>query len=177
MIDSSSFAGVAGSGRTRFAIAIGILLALTAAAAPPPAPGNLFGINGLTITGAGTWTGVVMFAGWLAREWRETRKLSADDRLARREGYAKQVENLQVENRKLRGDLADQEERHTEYRHACQRETDQLRGEIRGLEDEMTGLKRRLDSQAGALGRAMLGSIDAPTSAEKLRSDDGKARE
>lgn len=171
MINLSSFSGAAGRDRARIAIAAAALLLLTAAA--PPAPGNLFGINGLTITGAGTWTGVMMFGGWLLREWRETRKLSADDRLARREGYAKQVESLQVENRKLRGDLADQEERHTEYRHACQRETDQLRAEVRGLEDEITGLKRRLDSQASTLGRAMLG-MDAPTSASKLRSDDGK---
>ena len=174
MIDPSSFSGVAGSGRARVALAVVASLLLTAATSPSPVPGNVFGIEGLTINGAGTWTGVTMFALYLLREWRETRKLSSEDRLARREGYAKQVESLQVENRKLRGDLVEQEERHAEYRHACQRETDQLRGEIRGLEDEITGLKRRLDSQAQTLGRAMLGSIDAPTASGKLRSDDGK---
>lgn len=118
----------------------------------------------------GVWTGVLMFAAWWLREWRETRKLSADDRLARREGYAKQVESLAAENRRLRGDLAEAERRHDEYRHACQSETDQLRQEIRGLEDEVTGLKRRLDAQASTLGRAVLG-VTAPTSIEKFAGD------
>jgi hypothetical protein len=162
-----AFASIA---QSRVVIFAAILLVLTAAA--PPAPGNLLGINGLTITGAGTWTGVMMFGIYLLREWRETRKLSAEDRLARREGYAKQVENLQVENRRLRGDLSEAEKRHTEYRHACQRETDQMRGEIRGLEDQVTGFKRRLDAQAQTLGRAMLGTIDAPSSSDRLRTDD-----
>lgn len=116
----------------------------------------------------GIWTGVLMFAAWWLREWRETRKLSADDRQARREGYAKQVENLQVENRRLRADLHERDRLHDDYRHECQRETDQLRGEIRGLEDQVTGLKRRLDAQASTIGRAVLGGIDAPTSAAKF---------
>lgn len=105
----------------------------------------------------GIWTGVLMLAAWFIREWRETRKLSTDDRQARREGYAKQVESLQVENRNLRDDLIDAERRHDDYRHACQRETDQLRGEIRGLEDMVAGLKRQIDAHASSLGRVLLG--------------------
>jgi predicted nucleic acid-binding Zn-ribbon protein len=97
--------------------------------------------------------------------------LSAADRLARREGYAKQVAGLQVENRRLRRELADDRKRHDDYRHACQHETDQLRTEIRGLEDQVTGFKRRLDAQASTLGRAVLGGFDAP-STEKRLSDD-----
>lgn len=120
----------------------------------------------------GIWTGVMMFAAWWLREWRETRKLSSADRMARREGYAKQVESLQLENRHLRADLISAEERHDEYRHACQRETDQLRRGIRELEDQITGLKRRLDSQASALGRAMMGPTDTPASAASLNRSD-----
>ena len=118
----------------------------------------------------GIWTIALMVAAWLAKEWRETRKLSNDDRLARREGFAKQVESLQVENRKLRSDLVDVEQRYDDYRHACQVETDGLRQQIRGLEDEVNGLRRRLDTQASTIGRAVLG-LNAPTAAEKFQGD------
>lgn len=116
----------------------------------------------------GIWSGVLMFAAWWLREWRETRKLSSDDRQARREGYAKQVENLQGENRRLRSDLAATETRHDEYRHACQLETDHLRQEIRGLEDQVSGLKRRIDAQASVVGRAVIDGMIAPTAAAKF---------
>jgi hypothetical protein len=141
--------------------------------AAPAAPGNLFGVNGLTITGAGTWTGVSMLAVYLLREWRETRKLSAEDRLARREGYAKQVENLQVENRKLRGDLIANEQLHSEYRRSCQEENDQLRAEIRGLEDDIAGLKRRIDAQGSSFARVVSDGVDAPTTINKLLNNLG----
>lgn len=119
----------------------------------------------------GIWTGVLMFAGWWLKEWRETRKLSLDDRNARREGYAKQVAELTAENRSLRADLVAAEDRHDRYRHACQAETDQLRNDIRGLEDTITGFKRRLDQQASTLGRAILGA-DTPTTAAKFGGDE-----
>jgi chromosome segregation ATPase len=116
----------------------------------------------------GIWSGVLMFAAWWLREWRETRKLSADDRQARREGYAKQVENLQGENRRLRTDLTERDRVHDEYRHACQAETDQLRQEIRGLEDQVTGLKRRIDAQAGAVARAVTDGLLAPSTTARM---------
>lgn len=129
----------------RLVIGAILLVALVAAVgSPPPASTPLFGIPGLTITGAGTWTGVSMFAAYLLKEWRETRKLSSEDRLARREGYAKQVANLQVENRDLRADLMASERLHDDYRRLCQMETDQLRSHVRGLEDELAGMKRTL---------------------------------
>ena len=146
---------------------VGISLALSAAA-PSTTPANLFGIPGLTFTGAGTWTGVAMFTIYLFREWRETRKLSADDRMARREGYAKQVEGLMGENRKLRNDLADAETRHDSYRRACQAETDQLRDEIRGLEDKYLGLQRTISAQAGAMGRALIDGVKTPATAARM---------
>lgn len=125
---------------------------------------------GFTPGAYGIWSGVFMFAAWLMREWRETRKLSADDRLARREGYAKQVENLQDENRELRTDLSAAERRHDDYRRACQIETDQLRSDVRRLEDEMMGMRRKMDAQAQSIGRAILGT-NAPTSAVKFAED------
>lgn len=95
----------------------------------------------------GIWTGVLMFAAWFLKEWRETRKLSADDRLARREGYAKQVESLQKENRALGADLAKLRKEYDDYRHLCQSETDALRQNIIRLEGELSGYKRRVDMQ------------------------------
>lgn len=127
-------------------------------------------LSKMTPGGYGIWTIALMVAAWLAKEWRETRKLSTDDRQAKREGFAKQVESLQVENRKLRGDLAEVEQRHDDYRHACQTETDGLRQQIRSLEDEVNGLRRRLDTQASTIGRAVLG-LNAPTAAEKFQGE------
>lgn len=164
-------------------IGMGLALLFSAAASAQAgaaviaAQSGLFGIPGLTFTGAGTWTGVTMFAAYLVREWRETRKLSAEDRLARREGYAKQVEMLlgaqdrdRAENRRLRGDLQSLENTHDEYRRACQEETDQLRGDIRRLEDDLNGYRRRLDASAAEAGRVVIsGSYpDALKSREKF---------
>lgn len=94
----------------------------------------------------GIWTGVLMFAAWFLKEWRETRKLSADDRLARREGYAKQVEQLMEENRKLGGDLRDVRKEYDDHRKQCYEETDQLRRIVIELRNEVEGYKRKADS-------------------------------
>lgn len=94
----------------------------------------------------GIWTGVLMFAAWFLKEWRETRKLSADDRLARREGYAKQVEQLSYENRALRGDLRDIRKEYDEHRKQCHEETDQLRQMIITSQNEVQGYKRKVDT-------------------------------
>lgn len=109
---------------------------------------------------AGIWTLVAMMGLYLIREWRETRKLSAEDRLARRDGYAKQVENLQAENRKLREDIADIEQRHSDYRRLCHAETDQLRDQVVRLEDRISGLLRKL---ADVAIRAARGDMDQET--------------
>lgn len=118
---------------------------------------------GFTTAGSyGIWTGVFLFMGYLAKEWRENHKLSADDRAARRDGYAKQVENLQKENRDLRSDVNNLEDRHQKYREWCEAQHDkdrllirELREEndvaratdrsmIRALQDELTGIKRAM---------------------------------
>ena len=94
----------------------------------------------------GIWTGVLMFAGWFLKEWRETRKLSADDRLARREGYAKQVEMLMAENRRLGDDLRGVREEYDAHRKQCYEETDQLRRMILDGQYEIAGHKRKIDT-------------------------------
>lgn len=96
----------------------------------------------------GIWTGVLLFAGWLLREYRETRKLSSADRQARREGFSAQVDQLADENRDLRGDLRALREEYDRYRSMCQTETDGLRGQIIKLEFDMAGLRRRADTLA-----------------------------
>lgn len=91
----------------------------------------------------GIWTLVLMAFAYFAREWRETRKLSADDRQARREGFTWQVENLQRENRGLQTDLASLRREYDDYRAICHAETDQLRGQVVLLETEVAGMKRQ----------------------------------
>lgn len=104
----------------------------------------------------GIWTGVLLFLAHMVREWRETRKLSADDRLARREGYAKQVESLMRENRALREDLARMEQVHSEHRRQCHEETDLLRRKIRALEDELSGLQRARKAEQNSVAALLL---------------------
>jgi len=101
----------------------------------------------------GIWTGVLLFAGWLLREWRETRKLSADDRLARREGYEKQVTILTAENRALAGDMRDLREEYDQYRGICQQENDQLRSQVIKLEFDIAGLRRKTATIARDIAR------------------------
>ncbi len=101
----------------------------------------------------GVWTGVVMFAGYLLREWRETRKMSLEDRLARRDGYAKQVEMLMGENRALRSDLTNSIREFRDYRALCHAETDQLRKHIISLESDVEGSKRQRAVDAIEMGR------------------------
>lgn len=101
----------------------------------------------------GIWGIFVLVAGFIGKEWRETRKLSLEDRMARRDGYAKQVENLQKENRDLRADMTAAETRHDEYRRLCHAETDALRQNIIRLEGEVAGFKRRIDMQGMELAR------------------------
>lgn len=103
------------------------------------------------IGAAGIWVGVLLIFAHMLREWRETRKLSAEDRLARREGYAKQVESLMRENRALREDLARMEAEHTAHRKSCHEETDALRKKVRILEDEISEIMRSQTTDQNAI--------------------------
>lgn len=96
----------------------------------------------------GIWAGVLMFAAWWLREWRETRKLSLEDRVARREGYAKELEGARTEIRNLGGDLRTLRSEYDNYRVLCHAETDQLRKMAMIAETEIEGLKRKLDDYA-----------------------------
>ncbi|MDB5584326.1 MAG: hypothetical protein JWR80_9502 [Bradyrhizobium sp.] len=90
----------------------------------------------------GVWTLVLMAAVYFSREWRATRKLSTEDRQARREGFTWQVENLQRENRGLQTDLTVLRREYDEYRRLCHEETDQLRNQVIQLERDISGMKR-----------------------------------
>jgi len=92
----------------------------------------------------GIWTGVLMFTAWWLKEWRETRKLSAEDRLARRDGYAHQVQSLMAENRSLRDDLRKLEKQHYDYRRMCVAENDKLRRDLRITREELEEIKAAL---------------------------------
>lgn len=102
---------------------------------------------------AGIWLLVALAFVAFWREWRETRKLSADDRLARREGYARQVADLTAENRAQRQEIADIRSEHEEYRRLCHAETDQLRKHVVDLENLVAGLQRQLASAAVSVAR------------------------
>lgn len=110
---------------------------------------ELFGfLNGMTPGGYGIWAGVLMFVAYWVKEWRETRKLTAADRQARREGFEAQVTLLMNENRALRSEMNADRKIHADYRHLCHQETDQLRQQIIRLEDEVAGYKRQADTAA-----------------------------
>jgi len=123
-------------------------------------------VSEFTPGAAGVWTVVMMIGVYMAREWRENRKLSSDDRLALREGYTKRVEGLEGENRNLREDLVKLEERHEQYRKQCHQETDALRNRVVDLEDRLTGAFRKM---ADVAIKASRGEIDAAMAASILQ--------
>lgn len=104
---------------------------------------------------AGVWTGVLMFAGWMLREWRENRKLTDADKQARRQGYEAQVKLLTEENRALAADLSKLRHEYDAYRTMCQAETDGLRAMIIDLENAVAGLNRKTATQAIDLARTV----------------------
>lgn len=112
-------------------------------------------LSGVTPGSAGIWFIAAMVAVHFFREWRLTRRLSLDDRLARRDGYAAQVTGLMVENRSLRTemdkrDLSHQariialEGKYDKYRELCEHTEEQHRKEILGLMDKVAGLGRQI---------------------------------
>ena len=105
----------------------------------------------------GIWVGVGMMLIYAIREWRETRKLSAEDRIARRDGYAAQVSALHAENRALAGDMRDLRQEYDHYRELCQRENDQLRAQVIKLEFDLAGLKRKTATLARDMARLAKG--------------------
>lgn len=111
---------------------------------------------------AGIWTLVIMIGAFLIREWRESRKLSSSDRQARREGYAKQVSGLQVENRELRREITKTRREYADelrivraefadYRLLCEHETHQLRAQLGEALNLMAGIDRQKWGQQIAL--------------------------
>jgi DNA repair exonuclease SbcCD ATPase subunit len=107
----------------------------------------------VTLGSTGIWLVAALLALHFAREYRETRKLSLEDRLAKRDGYQRQVEHLMQENRSLRGDISRLHVEYDQYRHLCQEENDQLRRMIVELEKKVNGLERRVATDAITLAR------------------------
>lgn len=101
----------------------------------------------MTPGGVGIWTGVIAFLTYWGKQTLEERKLSSSDRQARREGFEKQVQILQDENRDLRIEMAADRKAHADYRNLCHQETDQLRQQVIRLEDELNGYKRQVDTR------------------------------
>ena len=115
--------------------------------------------QGWTPGATGIWFIAAIICIYFFREWRETRKLSAGDRQARREGYEHQVQMLLKENRDLGQDLRDLRTEYDNYRRLCQEETDQLRTEIRRMEGLIRGMERQIQAQAQTLPRVIKDEI------------------
>lgn len=115
---------------------------------------------------------VVMGAVYFWREWRDDRKLSSSDRLAKREGYAAQVELLMGENRKLLADMETLRIEYDDHRKLCYAETEQLRQMIIALQNEIEGLKRRAGNDALEILRLQQGHLTTYEQVLKRREGD-----
>lgn len=123
-------------------------------------------IEGLTPGGAGVWVIAAMVGLQHAKQWNEDRKLSAEDRIARREGYAKQVAELTAENRQQREEMQRIRNDADKARRLCLQENDQLRDGIIVLENKVAGIMRKM---ADIAIRAARGEIDAEMAASILQ--------
>lgn len=102
----------------------------------------------VTPGGWGIWLIVIMLASYLAREWKDNRKLTADERQAKREGFTRQTEILMRENRELLTDLRQLRQEYDAHRKICYQETAQLREMLEEQMTEVQGLKRKVSGQA-----------------------------
>lgn len=116
----------------------------------------------ITVGGIGIWIVVFMLAIYGLREWRDTRKLSVEERQANREGFSKQVELLMGECAALRqwgANLGEQlhglRQEYDEHRRLCFDETDQLRKHIVELENEVAGMKRARAQESVSVAREL----------------------
>lgn len=87
-------------------------------------------------------------SGWAMTQWKENRKLTTAERLAKREGFTAQVELLLNENRALLNDMHQLRIEYDNHRKLCYHETEQLRGMVIALQNEVEGLKRRATQDA-----------------------------
>jgi chromosome segregation ATPase len=116
---------------------------------------SLFGVPGLSLQALGIWLfGPIGVGAFVAKVWNERRsdrKLSIEDREAKRAGFQGQVDELWSENRHLRLDLErimnecearlDRTEQRLRMAHT---ENDHLREELMKTRDDMLGFKRQL---------------------------------
>lgn len=97
---------------------------------------------------------------YLVREWRATRKLTTEERQARREGFAAQVDLLMRElaecRAECRGQLSDQQSLRREnddFRRLAYQIQEQQRREILDLREEVEGLKRKQAHESGEIAK------------------------
>ena len=125
----------------------------------------------ITPGAAGVWVLVLAVLGWMLQQYRENRKLSDADKIARRQGYEVEVRELRDECRALRADQTALRDDYDKYRRDCQEETDELRAENRQLRGIIEGLQTRVKLLTDALARfdmddpmaKMLVMLDRPT--------------
>jgi hypothetical protein len=129
-------------------------------------------LAGMSAGAKGIWLfGSILVSGqllkWVA-EWRAWRQLPPENKQANREGFTAQVSLLtkqvvsgDAEARRLRAEIATlyeklrkRDEDREDDRRLCREETEGLRRQILGLENELAGLQRRLSAEAIAVVRA-----------------------
>lgn len=118
----------------------------------------------------GNWGIIVTLVGiaasWFFKQWKETRQLTAEERLAKREGFTKQLElamaetaAARAENRLLSQDMQNLRAEYNEHRRLCYAETEQLRNMLIAQSDEIEGLKRRIAQDALELSKLRGGMV------------------
>lgn len=80
------------------------------------------------------------------KEWSADRRLSVEDRQAKREGFTRQLDIYRQENRQLLDDQSKLRKEYDDYRRLCQMETDHLREMLIAVQGELAGYKRRVDT-------------------------------
>ena len=114
-------------------------------------------LQGFTPAATGIWlfgsSGALVWFVSIMRERRLDRKLSIDDREARRAGFTAQLTQYQTTQGELMKAQTELRREYDEYRRACQTETALLRSQIIQLENDVAGWKRRFDTLVGYVSR------------------------
>jgi hypothetical protein len=87
-------------------------------------------VQGLSWSGAGIWTGVVLLVAAIVKAWPHLRKLSNESDASLRHDLMERIDKLEKQ-------LSDE-------RRDCDKQMSELQGEMRGLRDKIDGLVRQL---------------------------------
>ena len=125
-------------------------------------------IQDFTPGAAGIWTLVFGMLGLFAKWHIDNRKLSGDEREARRLGYTTEVAALRTENRELAADMRKLREEYDHYRDECQRENDEMRRDLIKFQIELATLKAALKAPPGGV------TLDQASVIQKFDEEDGR---